>query len=511
MPRVGAAEQTGRRDTLDRMVDDSSQFESGTGLTTLFDGEWATVRRLRKGKLVVLNGPDQGKEVEMLKPRVTGGRSIISDLVVQDKAVSGTHFEVSARDDGYRLRDLNSRNGIFVGDLRIREAYLRPGTVFRIGHTNIQFQSTQDVVEIELSKKDRFDMLLGSSPAMREIFAHLEKVAPSELTCLITGETGTGKEMVARALHNASQRRSRPFVVLDCGSIPRELIESTLFGHEKGSFTGAVAQHVGCFEQANGGTIFLDEIGELDISLQPKLLRVLEQREIKRVGGDRTHKVDVRVLAATNRDLREEVNKGTFREDLYFRLSVVHVELPPMRERREDIPALANHFLREIAGRRGMTMSFSQDAMAALMSHSWPGNVREMRNVVERAAALADGSVITRPDLVFGREMGPSLVVSHDLAQAGAHAAQRAAAQLSGVDLPQQTGPAIFDPSLLKAGLGFKGAKQSVVDAFELAYLTALMQRNDGNITRSAQEAGLTRYHLRELLKRHGLKGGDAD
>jgi DNA-binding NtrC family response regulator len=317
--------------------------------------------------------------------------------------------------------------------------------------------------------------------------------------------------MVARALHNASQRKSKPFVVLDCGSIPRELIESTLFGHEKGSFTGAVAQHVGCFEQANGGTIFLDEIGELDISLQPKLLRVLEQREIKRVGGDRTHKVDVRVLAATNRDLREEVNKGTFREDLYFRLSVVHVELPPMRERREDIPALANHFLRDVASRRGMTMSWSQDAMTAMMSHPWPGNVREMRNVVERAAALSDGPVITRQDLVFGREMGPSIVVSHDLAQAGAQAAQRAAAHLAGVDLPQQQGPAIFDAALLKAGLGFKGAKQSVVDAFEIAYLTALMSRNDGNITRSAQEAGLTRYHLRELLKRHGLKGGDAE
>src|SRR5678815_445648 len=325
------------------MEEGDPQFESGTGLTTLFEGEWATVRRLRKGKLVVVGGADQGKEIEITKPRVTGGRSIISDLVVQDKAVSGTHFEVSARDDGYRLRDLNSRNGIFVGDLRIREVFLRPGTVFRIGHTNIQFQTLEDVVEIELSKKDRFDAMLGASPAMREIFAHLEKVAPSELTCLITGETGTGKEMVARALHN------------------------------------------GCFMQANGGTIFLDEIGELDISLQPKLLRVLEQREIKRVGGDRTHKVDVRVLAATNRDLREEVNRGTFREDLYFRLSVVHVELPPLRERRDDIPGLATHFLREVASRRGMTMSFSQDAMAALMSHQWPGNVREMRNVVERA------------------------------------------------------------------------------------------------------------------------------
>ncbi|HET9620159.1 MAG TPA: sigma 54-interacting transcriptional regulator [Kofleriaceae bacterium] len=495
------------------MQDDgfSEADANATGLTTLFEGEWATVRRMQKGKLVVVAGADHGKELEITKPRVTGGRSIISDLVVADKAVSGTHFEVSARDDGYRLRDLNSRNGIYVGDLRIREVFLRPGTVFRIGHTNIQFQTLQDVVEIELSKKDRFDAMLGASPAMREIFAHLEKVAPSDLTCLITGETGTGKEMVARALHNASNRKSRPFVVLDCGSIPRELIESTLFGHEKGSFTGAVTQHVGCFEQANGGTIFLDEIGELDITLQPKLLRVLEQREIKRVGGDRTHKVDVRVLAATNRDLREEVNKGTFREDLYFRLSVVHVELPPMRERKDDIPGLANHFLREVGTRRGMTMSWSQDALVAMMNHSWPGNVREMRNVVERAAALSDGPVITRADLVFGREMGPSVVVAHDLAQAGAQAAQRAVGQMAGVELPPASGPATFDPNLLRAGLGFKNAKQTVVDAFEVAYLAALMARNDGNITRSAQEAGLTRYHLRELLKRHGLKGGDVE
>jgi transcriptional regulator with GAF, ATPase, and Fis domain len=301
-------------------------------------------------------------------------------------------------------------------------------------------------------------------------------------------------------------------VVLDCGSIPRDLIESTLFGHEKGSFTGAVGQHRGCFEQASGGTIFLDEIGELDVNLQPKLLRVLEQREIKRVGGDKTIKVDVRVLAATNRDLRSEVNAGHFREDLYFRLSVVHVELPPLRERREDVPSLVQHFLREVASRRGMTLSFGQDAMAALVSHSWPGNVRELRNVVERAAALADGPVITRADLVFGPDGGPSLIAAHDLAQAGATAARRAAAELSGVELPPvSSGPAIFDPALLKPGLGFKQAKQTVVDAFESAYLKALLDRNEGNITRSAQEAGLTRYHLRELLKRHGLTGqGDA-
>ncbi len=492
-------------------VDDANAGFEGSGLTTLFEGEWATVRRLRKGKLVVVSGADQGKELEIIKPRVTGGRSIISDLELADKAVSGTHFEIAARDDGYRLRDLNSRNGVYVGDLRVREVYLRPGTVFRIGHTSIQFQSTTDVVEIELSKRDRFDAIIGGSASMREIFAQLEKVAPSDLTVMITGETGTGKEMVARAVHNTSARKNKPFVVLDCGSIPRDLIESTLFGHEKGSFTGAIGQHVGCFEQANGGTIFLDEIGELDITLQPKLLRVLEQREIKRVGGDRTTKVDVRVLAATNRDLREEVNRGHFREDLYFRLSVVHVELPPMRERREDVASLANHFLRDIAGRRGMQMTFGPDAMVAMIGHSWPGNVREMRNVVERAAALSDGPVITRADLVFGREMGPSVSASHDLAKAGAVAAQRAAAKQAGVEMPTGGGPAIFDAALLKPGLGFKQAKQTVVDAFESAYLEALLTRNDGNITRSAHEAGLTRYHLRELLKRHGLKGGDLE
>ena len=492
-------------------IDDVAQFDGG-GLTTIFEGEWATIRRMQKGRLVVVGGPDQGTELVIEKPRVTGGRSIISDLVVNDKSVSGTHFEVSARDDGFRLRDLNSRNGVYVGELRIREVFLRPGTTFRIGQTQVQFQSGSDVVEIELSKQDRFDAVLGSSPAMREIFAHLEKVAPSDLTVLVTGETGTGKEMVARALHNASPRKKKPFVVLDCGSIPRELIESTLFGHEKGSFTGAVGQHLGCFEQAQGGTIFLDEIGELDIGLQPKLLRVLEQREIKRVGGDKQIKVDVRVLAATNRDLREEVNRGGFREDLYFRLSVVGLELPPLRERREDIPALANHFLADIGARRGIAMSYTADAIVALGNHSWPGNVREMRNVVERAGALADGPIIGRSDLVFGREMGPSMMVAHDLAAAGAVAAQRAAAAMAGVDPAHVTsGLASFDPSLLKAGLGFKGAKQTVVDAFESAYLAALMLRNDGNITRAAQEAGLTRYHLRELLKRHGLKGGDLD
>src|SRR5688572_21787184 len=421
--------------------------------TIVFDGGRAIIRRLRKARLVVASGPDAGRELEVGKPRVSGGRSIINDLVLQDKAVSGTHFEVLVRDDGYRLRDLDSRNGTYYGDLKLREVFLRPGMQFRAGHTEIRFQPLSDVVEIALSERDRFDRVIGGSPPMREIFATLEKVSPSELTVMITGETGTGKELIARGIHNASSRKGKPFVVLDCGAIPRDLIESTLFGHEKGSFTGAIGQHRGCFEQASGGTIFLDEIGELDLALQPKLLRVLEQREIKRVGGDRTIKVDVRVLAATNRDLRAMVNAGTFREDLYFRLSVIHVELPPLRERREDVAELAQHFLREVASRRGMSLSLGQDGMAALVSHAWPGNVRELRNVVERAASLAGGPVLTRSDLVFGRDSSPSVIVSRDLANAGAQAAAAA------VGSSPSSGVVGFDAGGLAAGLDFKEAK----------------------------------------------------
>jgi DNA-binding NtrC family response regulator len=455
--------------------------ETGTGMTTLFEGDWATVRRLRKGKLVVVSGADQGKSVEIAKPRVTGGRSIISDLVVQDKAVSGTHFEVSARDDGYRLRDLNSRNGIFVGELRIREVFLRPGTVFRIGHTNIQFQTLEDVVEIELSKKDRFDAMLGASPAMREIFAHLEKVAPSDLTCMITGETGTGKEMVARALHNASGRKSKPFVVLDCGSIPRELIESTLFGHEKGSFTGAVAQHVGCFEQATGGTIFLDEIGELDIMLQPKLLRVLEQRELRRVGGSKVIKVDLRVIAATRKDLRSEVEKGKFREDLYFRLNVVPITAPALRERREDIPLLIDAMLGKLAPGGGIALSDA--TRAALMAHDWPGNVRELRNVIERALALgADPGTLVAP--------------------LGGEPTARTAQLRDGIE---------FEP-----GVSFRDTKDKWNELFERRYLTWLIRRAEGNISKAARDADMDRKYLHKLLRKYGITtagdtAGDGD
>ena len=377
-------------------VDDAGTggFE-GSGLTTMFEGEWATVRRLRKGKLVVTAGPVQGKELEMIKPRVTGGRSIICDLVLGDKAVSGTHFEVAARDDGYRLRDLNSRNGVLVGDLRIREVYLRPGTVFRIGHTQIQFQPMQDVVEIELSKRDRFDAIIGGSAVMREIFASLEKVSPSELTVLITGETGTGKEMVARAIHFHSAQREMPMVKVNCAAIPESLLESELFGHTRGAFTGALTSKKGKFALADGGTIFLDEIGTMKTALQSKLLRVLQEREFEPLGSERSQKVDVRVIAATNRDIRQMVSDGRFQEDLYYRLNVIPIHIPPLRERRDDIALLVDHFVRKHAQRAGKRIDgIDAGVLEALQAADWPGNVRELENTVERAVVLAPGAMI---------------------------------------------------------------------------------------------------------------------
>ncbi len=447
-------------------------------ITTIFDGSRPTARHLRKSKVVVLTGAEVGRELEIVKSRVTGGRSVVNDLVLSDKAISGTHFEIVAQDDGYRLRDLDSTNGIHCGDLRVRDVTLRPGLQFRVGHSELRFVPTEEIVEIALSQDDRFGGVIGTSLRMREIFATLEKVAPSDLTVLLTGETGSGKERVARALHRASPRSAKPFVVLDCGAIPKDLIESILFGHEKGSFTGAAGQHRGCFEQAHGGTIFLDEIGELDLALQPKLLRVLENHELKRVGGEHTIHVDVRVVAATNRDLRAMVAASTFREDLYFRLSVIQLELPPLRERRQDIEPLALVLLHDLCEKRraagGPVLAFSPEALELLRQHSWPGNVRELKNVIERAASLCEGTVIKRDDLVLSRSE-----------KANTHGS--------------------VPPYALMSDLSFKEAKQQVVDHFEVVYLKALLDRHDRNITRSANEAGLTRYHLRELLKRHGL------
>lgn len=456
-----------------------------TGIDTIFvgRGDKPKKRTLKKSRLSVISGPATGRELVIGKERVTIGRSSICDLVLDDPAVSSTHCEVEMSEVGVILRDLDSTNGTFIGEVRVREAWLKPEMVLRVGESHIRFESAEGHVEIEVSKRDHFHELLGRGQRMREIFAVLEKVASSDLTVLVRGETGTGKELVARAIHAASPRKQGPLVVQDCSAIPTNLIEDTLFGHERGAFTGATERRRGSFEQADGGTIVLDEIGELDLGLQPKLLRVLESREVTRVGGTRNIPVNVRVVAATNRDLRQMVADGTFREDLYYRLSVVQIDLPPLRERPEDVPSLVRQFLdayarRRYPGRDDAHIDVAEDAMRRLMSYPWPGNVRELKNTVERAASLGDGRVLSVRDLLPESRKTPPEV------------------------LPGGTAD-----QFVAEGLSFKDAKQRVLDTFEAAYIKVMLEKHGGNVTRAADAAGLTRYHFRELAKRYGLRG----
>jgi DNA-binding NtrC family response regulator len=320
--------------------------------------------------------------------------------------------------------------------------------------------------------RDSFHALLGKSTAMRELFGLLERLAPTDLAVFIEGPTGSGKELVARALHDESTRAGRPFVVLDCASLPATLAESVLFGHSVGAFTGAVDARMGVFEAAEGGTVFLDEVGDLPLDLQPKLLRVLEQRQVTRLGENRPRPVSIRLLSATWRDLRRMVNQGLFRDDLYFRLAQARVVIPALADRREDVELLAMEFIRRLPRNAPCARSLSREALAALVARDYPGNVRELKNAVERAAYMCDGPVIRPQDLAFERllERGREPVVE----------------ETDGV--PE-----------------FKGAKRTAVDDFEREYLARLMRKTNNNIAVAAALAGIERHYLRSLLKKHGL------
>jgi len=310
---------------------------------------------------------------------------------------------------------------------------------------------------------------------MRRVFATIQKVAETDLTVLIRGESGTGKELVAQALHQHSARKQAPFVAVNCAAISRDLVESELFGHEKGAFTGAEARRVGRFEAAEGGTIFLDEIGDMAPETQAKVLRVLQERSFERVGGSKPLAVDVRVVAATHRDLERDVREERFREDLYYRLKVVEIELPPLRERREDLPALATRFLEQLAERHGRARRrLSAGALAALSRHPWPGNVRELRNVVERAAVLAAGEEIEVDDLALPAPRDASAAAPEEL-----------------------------------AGLPFGEAKRSAAVQFERAFLLRALRENGGNISRTAEAIGMVRQSLQQKIRELGLRDED--
>ena len=448
-----------------------------------------------------------------------------NDLVITDETVSRNHCRIVQEEGGYLLCDLGSTNGTFINGVRVREGFLHSGVTIGLGQSEVQFFASQEKVEIVPSAKNRLGDIIGKNVKMRELYAVIEKIAPTGATVIIEGETGTGKEVVAQTIHKLSPRAGSSMMVFDCGAVPKNLIESELFGHEKGSFTGAIMTRQGLFEMAHGSTLFLDELGELPPELQPKLLRALEQREIRRVGATRSIKVDVRIIAATNRQLEEEVRSGRFRQDLFYRLSVVRLFLPPLRERIEDIPLLVDSFLHDHAYNRLPDGSrkcarVSPEAMDLLMTYSWPGNVRELINAVERAVSFASTEELqpeNLPDSVhYGdhprERSGPTNVplarpreLSHPMDSGRLLLSDGYPSRQS---LPPHSSGALVPPAATpQTDLPFKDAKELWVAAFEREYIVSLLRKNRSNISHAARQAEIDRKYFRKLMRKYDIEG----
>ena len=464
---------------------------------------------LRRCKLIATGADGSATEYIFDQPNVTLGALEDNDLVLDDDRVSRHHARIFSDGDAFLIEDLRSVAGTYVDRVRVREAWLRSGCTLRLGGTTLRFSVVTEKLDVRPRAEGQLGSLVGQSESMRRLMAAVEKVAPTGATVVLEGETGTGKEVVARTLHHLSARATQPFIVFDCSAVQQNLIESELFGHEKGSFTGALATRQGLFELAHGGTIFLDEVGELALDLQPKLLRALETREIRRVGGNRPIKIDVRVLAATNRDLAAEVKAGRFREDLFYRLGVVRLHLPPLRERREDIRLLAEHLLRNGTFNRGgvgakdrasqRVKGISQEALQLLHDYDWPGNVRELGNIVERACSFAEGDLLQADDL-------PESIRGADAPRRR----QDAWAPTEPLPPPVQTNAA----PPLHVDLNFRDAKENWLGTFERDYLAAVLTRHGGNLSQAARDADVDRKHFRRLARKYNLvagKPGDED
>jgi transcriptional regulator with GAF, ATPase, and Fis domain len=424
--------------------------------------------------LVVITGRARGQHAK-IGERLRIGKSSDNDLVLPDDTVSRHHCEILRTPRGLLVRDLGSTNQTRIGRSKVTEATLEAGATLTVGDVELVLRADARRTSVMPSDSTRFGDVVGPSIAMRSIFGVLERIAPSDATVLIEGETGTGKDLIARAIHSESPRKGNQFVVVDCGAVSYSLIESELFGHERGAFTGAIAARAGAFETAGRGTLFLDEVGELPLDVQPKLLRVLESGEFRRVGGNRPQKSEARIVAATKRNLREEVERGKFREDLYFRLAVVPVTMPPLRVRREDVPALVDAFLDAARKRdpRLADIKIGPETRSALAAHDWPGNVRELRNVLDRALYVA--------------------------AAGGDH-------DLRIVDLPVAAGAAravpAFDPTRT-----YREIRATFETDFERSYVSWLLGRHEGNISAAAREAKMDRKYLYDLARKHGLRG----
>ncbi|MEO6772047.1 MAG: sigma 54-interacting transcriptional regulator [Kofleriaceae bacterium] len=463
---------------------------------------------LRRCMLQVADDPAQ--EWTFDKEEIRIGSMDDNDIVLSDDTVSRYHCRIIQDDTSYVLIDNTSTNGTFINKVRVREGFLKPGCTIGVGQSQLKFNAREEEVQIVPSRADRCGGLIGGNAKMREIYSIIEKIAPTATTVVIDGETGTGKEVVAQVIHSLSPRSRNELVVFDCGAVPPNLIESELFGHEKGSFTGAVMSREGLFEMADGGTLFLDELGELPLDLQPKLLRALEQREVRRVGGAKSQKVDVRIIAATNRNLEDEVRAGRFRQDLFYRLSVVRLHLPSLHARVDDIPVLVQHFLDTGPYNRNpngtpRVRAIARDAMTALQSYPWPGNVRELVNVIERAVSFCERGTIEASDL-------PDYIRTAKSAPpkpGPAPALRRASSVPAAASLAAQPPPT--PEELLAVGITFKDAKERWVTTFERDYILQMLRRNNGNISHAARQADIDRKYFRKLMKKYDIEAAGSD
>ena len=421
---------------------------------------------VRTLSLRVVGGIDLGLTLADATGAVSVGIAEGNTLRLTDPSVSRFHVELAPRGDKVLVRDLGSTNGTQAGGLIITEAAVPPGTVLHLGHTQLEVGSGK-TGRVTLAEGDSLGPLKGQSPVMRALLARIDTAARSESAVLLHGESGTGKELIARALHERGPRAKKPFVTVDCGSLAPGLVTSELFGHERGAFTGADRRHIGAFERANGGTVFLDEIGELPPSLQATLLGVLERRRFRRLGSSEELSVDVRVVSATHRDLRAAVNGGQFRLDLFFRLAVVTLDVPPLRARAEDLELLISHFLKEAGSEVSVGQLFSDEMLQTMRAHAWPGNVRELRNLVEATLAMGEP---------------PRLEVT------GAPTQDTRVDAMPG---PERS---------------YKEARAEVLERFEKSYLRRLLEVTKGNVSAASRHAKMDRSHLIELLQRHGLR-----
>ncbi len=432
----------------------------------------------------IVEGPERGLAFTLDESRAARaliGTGPACDLRLTDPLVSRRHAAIDVSGEELRLVDIGSSNGTAVNGCRVKEAYLRGGELVHLGETSLLVSLVEAAASIELSGATSFGRLVGSSVEMRRLYPLCERLAQGTVPILLEGETGTGKELLAEAIHAASPRANGPFIVFDCTAVPPTLVESELFGHERGAFTGAVSARRGVFEQAHGGTLFIDEIGDLDIALQPRLLRALQESSVRRVGGDKWLQVDVRVLAATRRNLDQEVAAGRFRDDLFFRLAVARIELPPLRERRGDVSVLAHHFWKVLGGKGALPY----ELLRRYEEYAWPGNVRELHNEVARRITMGDAELPARRTT-----QGPASAPGSEPAPPGSLGDPRA--------------PGDFIDEVVAQALPFPRARDRVQEEFLRRYVEHALAREGGSVARAAAASGIALRYFQQLRARGG-------